>query len=87
MYIVAAAGFEQELYTFTEPSGLTQQMETICVVMIGDLGRAIVLKSHWQEGSVNCTNYIECAVYVFFNMFSTYHCKSIWFTTIVRLSL
>ena len=56
MYIVAAVGFEQELYTFTEPSGLTQQMETICVVMIGNLGRAIVLKSHWQEGSVTTLN-------------------------------
>lgn len=56
MYIVAAVGFEQELYTFTEPSGLTQQMETICVVMIGNLGRAIVLKSHCQEGSVTTLN-------------------------------
>lgn len=56
VYIVATVGFEQELYTFPEPSGLTQQMETICVVMIGDLGRAIFLESHWQEGSVNGTN-------------------------------
>ena len=50
---VATVGFEQEVYTFSEPSGLTQQTQSICVVMTGDLGRAISVQPQWQEGSAS----------------------------------